>query len=381
MSIFNIIILIGAIQGLFLALLIESIPKDQKLSHRWLAVFLVLYSLSMIYYVIWDSRIILEYPKLTMISVPLELLLGVSFYFYICSITEKKFEFKRIQLLHFAPTILTVLAFIPFYLKTDQYKINFNLESYRELPDRWKYYFLFTLVSNSTYILISWLKISKHKRLLKEYYSNETQSNLKWIERVFISMLIIFITCVIISIYGYNYANQVSNILFSIGVYTLGYLGFRQKAPFAGIREEINKDEVIPAVLPKAPEKYIKYEKSGLSEEKARDLLGQLDQLISNEKPYLKQDINLQQLADELNISIHHLSQLINQYKHTNFYDFINSCRIEEFKQKVGDPKFRHLSILGIAFECGFNSKASFNEAFKKQTGLTPSEYRKSLLP
>ena len=95
------------------------------------------------------------------------------------------------------------------------------------------------------------------------------------------------------------------------------------------------------------------------------------------EKPFLKNKITLQEIASALDIPNHHLSQVLNDKIKQNFFDFINGYRIEALKEKLKDPKSKHLTILGIANECGFNSKASFNRIFKKNTGLTPSEYLK----
>ncbi|NJK95779.1 MAG: AraC family transcriptional regulator [Bacteroidales bacterium] len=97
--------------------------------------------------------------------------------------------------------------------------------------------------------------------------------------------------------------------------------------------------------------------------------------MMNDKKPYLEPKLTLNALAAELNISVNYLSQLINQYQGKNFYDFVNGFRIEEFKSRVLSPKNQHLTILALAFDSGFNSKSSFNLAFKKHTGLTPSEF------
>jgi len=86
-------------------------------------------------------------------------------------------------------------------------------------------------------------------------------------------------------------------------------------------------------------------------------------------KPYLNPDLNLPQLATELGISIHYLSQVINEHFRLNFFDFVNRYRIEAFKERIADPRYRNFSLLGIAFECGFNSKSTFNRIFKQATG------------
>jgi len=96
---------------------------------------------------------------------------------------------------------------------------------------------------------------------------------------------------------------------------------------------------------------------------------------METEKPYLEPKLTLSSLADELEISANHLSQVINQYEEKNFFDFVNSYRVEEYKERATDPAYQNFSILAIALDSGFNSKSSFNQVFKKFTGKTPSQY------
>ena len=98
---------------------------------------------------------------------------------------------------------------------------------------------------------------------------------------------------------------------------------------------------------------------------------------MKSEKPYLIPDLKLISLANDLNLSVHKLSYILNNEINQNFYDFINSYRIEEAKEKLLDPKLAGFTILAIAQESGFNSKASFNRIFKNVTGLTPSAFIK----
>ena len=101
--------------------------------------------------------------------------------------------------------------------------------------------------------------------------------------------------------------------------------------------------------------------------------------LMKEEKLFLDQELDLKSLADKLKLSSGYLSQIINKYEQKNFFDFINGYRVEEVKSKIPDPAYQHLSLLGIAFESGFKSKSTFNLAFKKHTGMTPSGFKKSL--
>ena len=124
-----------------------------------------------------------------------------------------------------------------------------------------------------------------------------------------------------------------------------------------------------------------KYEWSSLTDEKADDYLNRLKLIMNEDKPYLDSSLTLQKLADIIGISPQHLSQTINERMNQNFFDFVNCYRIKEAKRLLVDPKGELLTILAIAEEVGFNSKSSFNTAFKKITGMTPTEYKKSLSP
>jgi AraC-like DNA-binding protein len=102
---------------------------------------------------------------------------------------------------------------------------------------------------------------------------------------------------------------------------------------------------------------------------------------MSDEKPYLIPNININELSEKVDIPMRFLSQIINDSLNQNFFDFINYYRVEESKNYLTDPKCRKLNILEILYEVGFNSKSTFNKVFKEFTGLTPTEYRQQHLP
>ena len=114
-----------------------------------------------------------------------------------------------------------------------------------------------------------------------------------------------------------------------------------------------------------------------LSEEQIVELSARLDVLIKDDKIFLDNEINLATVADKLRISIHDASYLINEVTGSNFYNFINRFRVEEAKKLLTSARSDKLNMLGIAFESGFNSKTTFNTAFKKLVGISPSEYAK----
>jgi AraC-like DNA-binding protein len=120
-----------------------------------------------------------------------------------------------------------------------------------------------------------------------------------------------------------------------------------------------------------------KYKNSHLNRERDEEYLKKLLYLLEIEKVYRDENISLQLLSEKSEIPPHYLSRVINEKMNKNFISLINGFRVEEAKKRLADPKDKHLSILGIAFDVGFNSKAAFNRAFKRHTGMTPSGYKK----
>jgi AraC-like DNA-binding protein len=108
-------------------------------------------------------------------------------------------------------------------------------------------------------------------------------------------------------------------------------------------------------------------------------IITKLLEFMETDKPYLNPELTIQDLAEKINIPKHHLTYVINSGLHKNFFNFVNEYRVEEFKRRVANPSYRHLTLLAIAFDSGFNSKSSFNNIFKNITGQTPSEYKKQI--
>ena len=118
---------------------------------------------------------------------------------------------------------------------------------------------------------------------------------------------------------------------------------------------------------------------SGLPTNFAQELQVQLIALMENNKPYLNADLQLDDIAQMIDISRHHASQLINDYFHQNFYEFINRYRVKEAKKMLLDTDNDH-GIEDVAFQCGFNNRVSFYRTFKKFEGVSPTEFRNELL-
>ena len=151
-------------------------------------------------------------------------------------------------------------------------------------------------------------------------------------------------------------------MVFSVLIYVIGY--------------EFIKHNIVAPIEKKTLQKS-KYEKSGLSEETKNDISKRLKETMKKQRLYLEPDLTLNKLAEILNVSQNHLSQVINEVFGKNFFDFVNGYRIEEAKKFLTSHETQDWTILAIAYEVGFQSKSTFNAVFKKIVDMTPSQYKK----
>jgi AraC-like DNA-binding protein len=149
----------------------------------------------------------------------------------------------------------------------------------------------------------------------------------------------------------------------------------------AGTDEVVVSEAVGPVPAPvlaeNVPSADRRYEKSGLDAAKMDEYEASLAVFMRKSKIYLDPDLSLEGLALRMKMSKHHLTQLLNERIMKNFYTYINEYRIGEAVDRLNDPSLQ-VNILSLAFDCGFNSRSSFNSYFKKITGYTPSAYRKN---
>jgi YesN/AraC family two-component response regulator len=120
-----------------------------------------------------------------------------------------------------------------------------------------------------------------------------------------------------------------------------------------------------------------KYTRSPINQENAREYINKLDSLMKEEKPWLNPTLTLSDLAESIDINIHTLSQLLNEHLGKNFYDYVNSFRLNYFLDIYNRPAYKNFKLLSLAYECGFNSKTTFNTFFRKTLHKTPSEHFK----
>lgn len=228
------------------------------------------------------------------------------------------------------------------------------------------------------FFYLSYRKIIKHQKNIKLFSSTLENVDLKWLEYMIFGTVVMaffwIINILFQSTMGGPYLNITTNSIYLLGFFFIAYHSVKQKEiyPFNEAEKEEISEIIIETDIPEENRRKL------VDDEKLEGCKNELIKLMETEKPFLDSELSLVKLASLMDVSTHILSYIINNGFDENFYQFVNRYRIEEAKKQILNPKMNHLSLLGIGFEVGFNSKTVFNTTFKKYTGQTPSEFKKA---
>lgn len=360
----------GVLLGLFFAASLSRPQGATTRANRLLGAIFATFACSIIANAALNNVLPQYYPNIRIFAEPFILLVGPLFYCYIHAFSSNpvgKFSF------HFLPFI--VGAFYSAFLLSWSEESMFShralslvnaLVGFAIYAQLWVYY------------LWNWQLLRAYKERLKQSCSSIEKITQSWIA-YFLAALLVCYTFVGL-VYWRRHTdldlpvNQVLASVLSGIIFVLAFRMLRQPQIFTAL-PETNEAEAGAAVTLPEP----KYQKSGLADVTVADEFSRLERLMDNDKPYMDAELNLQGLAKLLPLSPHHLSQVINHGSRSNFYDFVNTYRTQEVQRLISDPANDQLTVLGLAYTAGFNSKATFNRFFKKATGKTPTQYRKEL--
>ncbi len=367
----TVLLLFAAAQGLFLALVLFTHRRGNRRANRVLAALILLFALRLVETVGYWTKYLYAFPHFWLSTASFSFLFGPLLYFYAKFLTSEKLKLQKKTAWHFLPCLLYLAWLIPFYRLPLEIKRSI-LEKYIAVENPtmdWRYFLLFLVqVSHMLFYAAFTLRVlaGRAKNLKGNFLSLEKIS-LRWLQRLTFGfgccagLTLLYMTALQL---GLPYSRAVDAlVLFSLVVliYGISYVALRQPEIFSGA-----------TVMKPAP----KYEKSALTRPRAEVYAAKLLRLMEIEKPFANPELKLHELAQKLDLPPHHLSQLLNEKLGQNFFDFINQYRIAEAQKLLADPEKQRYTILSLALEAGFNNKASFNTAFKKHTGMTPSAYR-----
>lgn len=376
------IFMIGASFAFFLALILIS-KKGKSLADKMLVAWMLVLGTHLGINWLDVTGLDQTYHFLLGIGTPFPLIHGPLLFLYARFLTSEKERMDWKEYLHFLPALLVILRMLPFLFSSGEEKLSY-IQDLAEHGSLFMTLVLYSyMVSGITYVTLSLLILRTHRARLTTNFSYTEQINLNWLRNLILGMIVVW-SIVIIGhtlddVFTLNIEDEVDTLIYSsLTLFTLmiGYFGIKQTRIFSG-HIPVDTSEPEEIVEKTAPDE-IRYRKSGLKSEQADELQARLEEMMLTEKPYLDHTLTLTRLAENLAIHPNYLSQLINERFQRNFYDFINSARIEEFKTLAQQPQSKQFTLVALAYECGFSSKSSFNKFFKKSTGTTPSEFMRS---
>jgi AraC-like DNA-binding protein len=374
--------LAGICISFFLGFLLWA-KKNKSLADKVLATWLLLVGFHLLQFYLFFSGRLYEFPWLLGMGLPFPLLHGPFLYLYVCTLSGQMERLRPKSLLHFIPVMAEFIYLIPFMLRPASEKIavfqnqGIGYENFNTIHS--------VLVPLSGIVYVTWciLVLNRHKRNILDQFSDIEKINLNWLRYLIYSLALIWLLVLL----------HDDTLVFSavvIFVLFIGYWGINQVGIF-NQKNVLQPAELRPEETPLPPPEPVrppltepigsadtpkrKYSRSGLSEDTATQLHKTLIELMEREKPFKESGLTLAELARRLNTVPNYLSQVINEKEGKNFFDYINTLRVEEFKKIASGPEGKKYTLLGMAYDCGFNSKSSFNKYFRKVTGVSPSEY------
>lgn len=377
------IISIGFIQAFFFAVL--ALTKKNKEVADYIVAFLFLtlcYHLGVNFIML--SEYIDTFPHLIGTAAPLTFLYGPLLFFFIKNFISEKHIFKPIYLLHFVPFLADyIYNFSHFYFQTGEQKIMAFNEILGGNPDlKISISLILRSLSPLIYCIWSVFVLNTHRWNIKKLFSfTSDKLKLEWLWHLTWSMLIVgsFAMIMNLIIVFFDAADWVQLrmmvlVAASLWVFFLGYYSIK-KTPFY---RSFHIDGLDTLEMDGEIKQSEKYEKTRLKEEEIPGMKKKLLDYLEESKPYLNSNLTIGELADAIEVPAYQLSQLVNDQIGKTFFELINSYRVKEVKLRFFEPQYKNLTLLGIAMECGFNSKASFNRIFKQLTSQTPTEYIKT---
>lgn len=373
-SFLNTVILLGSVQGFIISTML-FFSKKNKQSNRLLAVLILLIALASfdIYasYSDWFDSSTLQFLT-NFIPLIIVMPTGPLIYFYIQSSLNDDFRFTRKKAFHFYTVIIDIIP----QLIAIVYMIGLSAGVFKSNSARWgnfiDMYNVYADVprwlSLSFYVLAS----AKYLRSIKQNSSAGFEKKFKWLQQ-FINVFILFQVWWLIFLIPYIIPSVTYKLLDAVDWYPI-YIPLAVIIYWLGIKGYI---------ISQAEYNFFKKTsvlKVGLSNEIINQTIARLQKSMIAEKLFLNKELNLAVLSEQTGIPQKTISAVLNQHLHTSFNEFINTYRIQAFKEKVSHPETDNLTIAGIALECGFSSQATFQRTFKQVTGLSPSEFRRTIL-
>lgn len=361
--------------SLFFSLFLLTVKTAHKLSNRLFTFFLILNAI--------DNSVNLGY----LFEIPLTGRIFISsffflqlpvFYLYVLSVCYSDFKLKPAHLIHIIPFLLANLILLPrFYTVDLASKISFLAKGSSMLEVQFNHILMH--VQCVFYIVAAFMILRKAKKIYLENYTGASLESLNWLFQFTVALSIFFAIALLKNIFKFTDFLNISDWL-KVGlilseliiIFWYLYKALNNPSLFRNIDSKLKLvSDIILEDKNSSP--------MAKNQKEHNSALLKLREYMVEEKPFLNPSLTIQEVSKDIQIPMRELSVLINHHLEQHFYDFVNNYRIEYAMDILNDASKNKVTVLEILYAAGFNSKSSFNTAFKKYTGHTPTEYRKGL--
>jgi len=361
--------LMGALQGAILAAVLWKRSTTRLAANRWLALLMALVSLRLINQFAYRSPLLGSVPLSPRFTVPLLFTFAPLLFLYLRTLVRPTEAARAIDIVHFLPALAVLAYCAPFYWTA----VRGPAEAWASYGQalRWESTVLNGLIVVQTgwYLARIWQLLPAYDRRAREVASNLDTARFRWtrwLAWTLLAEVVILVGVIALQLLGIAGVIVARRDLLlagfmAVAIYGAGYMALSQPALF------VEEPDGEPGR---------KYGKSSLTAARAEEGAHLIRSLMEADRLYAEENLSLAALSTRVGMPAAHVSQIINERMGLSFYDMVNTCRVEEAKKRLLDPKTRHHKILAVGFEVGFRSKAGFNRIFKLKTGLTPSEFR-----
>jgi len=350
--------------GLAFALLLAFAKSINRTANRFLALALITMILWMVRILAIDVNLQSYIPGWDRLPMQFLLGLGPLIYFYVLKITQPEYKFRRKDLLHFSPLLLEQVALALEINESNQTATATYATHFFALLNPVLQLLIF--ISLVAYLYSSHRLIENFYRRLQPVLMDRSRMEFRWLRRLLAAtalLWIFWITYAFVDYFGYR--NQLGiHVYYPFYIFFVAIIIWTAAAAFL-------KPQAGIIVAPRA----IKLSTSTELKQKG----AWLTNLVKQNRYYLDPELSLTSLAEKLELTTHELSRIINSSLKKSFNDFVNEYRVQEVVRKMHGPDRDRLTLLGIAYESGFNSKTTFHRTFKQMTGKSPAEYKSEL--
>ncbi len=351
-------------QGIFASILL-IFKRENKRANKYLALLIFLLSLWLCDAFFRVAGIYNQNPNFYFLPIYFSLAFGPLIYFYTKVLTLPALQFKWRDVAHFIPALLQFFFYLYLQIRGYQYRRAFWYNIH--YPYTYDLELILSFTSILIYLILSLRLIMQYKRKIENYFSSLHRIALTWLGSLHVALSLLALFWLLESfarlIWDYYPITPLSSITIGFTIIFLAAGGMIQK-DLSSVAEALKSTTA-------------DQEKENKNTSIDRELLKQLQRLMTQKELFLNQELTLKEFATAVGMPSREVSRTINKGLDISFIDFVNQYRIERVKTLIADPAYSHLSLLGIALESGFNSKSTFNRVFKKMVGKSPSEYQK----